>query len=64
MNTSTKKLSAYTIASNCSDLSDIHAGIEEIQQYITACDYAGKTPSNTALIRLFKLREKQRKLTK
>jgi hypothetical protein len=60
--TNTKKLSAYTIAKNCSDLSDVNAGIEEIKQYFTACELEKKQPTNTAYIRLSKLAAKRDKL--
>lgn len=53
------KFSAYTIAKNCSDKTDILAGIKEIQ------DYFDKTPSNkrtnTSYVRFYKLYEKLNK---
>ena len=49
------KLSPYTIAKNCSDLSDVNAGIEEIRQYFEKCYIKNKTPSNTAYIKFAKL---------
>ena len=64
MNTNTKKLSAYTIAANCSDLTDIECGIEEMKDYFKACEKADKTPTNTAYIRFSKLHIKKEKLTK
>jgi hypothetical protein len=55
-----KKLSAYTIAKNCSDISDINAGIKELDQYFATT----KKPKDTAYIRYFKLNEKLKKLQK
>ena len=63
MNTNTKKLSAYTIAANCSDLSDVNAGIDELRKYFYACENANKKPTYTALIRYSKLHMKKDKLT-
>lgn len=63
-NTNTKKLSAYTIASNCTDISDIDAGINELKQYFNACEKENKKPSNTAYVRLSKLSLKRDKLQK
>lgn len=57
-------LSAYTIAKNCSDLSDINAGMEELKDYFIACDKQGKKPTKTAYIRLGKLGIKRDKLSK
>lgn len=54
-----KKFSAYTIAKNCSDRTDILDGIKEIQEYFD------RTPSNkrtnTSYIRFYKLNEKLKK---
>lgn len=61
--TNTNKLSAYTIASNCSDLSDVNAGIEEIHKYISDCEKENKKPTDRAYIRLAKLAAKRDKLT-
>lgn len=33
-----RKLSAYTIAANCTDLSDIQQGMKEISDYLDACN--------------------------
>lgn len=60
--TNTKKLSAYTIASNCTDISDIDSGINELKQYFSACEKDKKKPSNTAHVRLSKLSLKRDKL--
>ena len=57
------KLSAYTIASNCSDLSDVNAGIDELKSYFTACEKLGKKPTDTAYIRLSKLGAKRDSIT-
>lgn len=62
MNTSVRKLSAYTIASNCSDLSDINAGLEEMAAHFKACEKAGKTPTSTAYIRYSNLAMKRDEL--
>lgn len=62
--TKTNKLSAYTIAKNCSDLSDVKAGMDELWDYFTACEKIGKKPTATAYIRFAKLRIKREKLNK
>lgn len=64
MTTKTNELSAYTIAKHCSDLSDIDAGMKEIEQYFKACEKIGKKPTDTAYIRYGKLGEKRNKLQK
>jgi len=56
------KLSAYTIAKNCSDLADVTAGIEEVHAYIEKCENQGKKACDRAYIRLAKLSEKREKL--
>ncbi len=55
------KLSAYTIASNCSDLSDVNSGIKELQKYFSDCEKANKKPTDRAYIRLAKLAAKKDK---
>ena len=60
--TKTNELSAYTIAKNCSDLSDVNAGMEELKDYFNACDKAGKKPTTTSYIRFSKLSIKRDKL--
>jgi hypothetical protein len=62
--TKTNELSAYTIAKNCSDLSDVNAGMEELKGYFTACEMAGNKPTATAYIRFAKLGIKRDKLNK
>jgi hypothetical protein len=62
--TKTNKLSAYTIAKNCADLSDVNAGINELKEYFTACEKVGKNPTATACIRFAKLGIKRDKLTR
>jgi hypothetical protein len=62
--TKTNELSAYTIAKNCCDLSDVNAGMEEFKGYFTACEKAGKKPTQTAYIRFTKLGIKRDKLNK
>lgn len=58
------KLSAYTKASNCTDLADIKVGIEEIQNYIYQCETVNKKPIKSAYIRLWKLSEKEKQFKK
>ena len=45
----TNELSAYTIAKNCSDLSDVNAGMDELKDYFTACEKASKQPTQSLL---------------
>ncbi len=59
--TNMRKLSAYTIAKNCSDIDDVHNGLEELRDYFTLCDKEGKKPTNSSYIRLSKLKEKEEK---
>lgn len=61
--TNTNKLSSYTIATNCSDLSDVNAGIEEIRKYFSDCEKEGKKATDRAYIRFAKLATKRDKLT-
>jgi hypothetical protein len=56
------KLSSYTIAKNCTDLSDIKEGENELKEYFNYCDKTGKKPTTTSYIRFFKLQEKKEKL--
>lgn len=56
------KLSAYTIAKNCTDISDVNAGIDELKVYFKNCDMLGKKPSKTALSRFAKLMQKKEKM--
>lgn len=58
------KLSAYTIASNCTDLSDVEVGIDELKYYISDCRKNGKIPNQTAYTRLSRLEDKRDKLKK
>lgn len=60
----TNELSAYTIAKNCSDLSDVNAGMEELKDYFAACEKSGKKPTTTAYIRFSKLAIKRDKFKK
>jgi hypothetical protein len=62
--TKTNELSAYTIAKNCTDLSDINVGINELKDYFSACEKAGKKPTETSYIRFSKLIIKRDKLKK
>ncbi len=52
------KLSPYTIAKNCTDLSDIKVGIDEVVNYLKVT----KVPKRTAYLRLHKLEIKKKKL--
>jgi hypothetical protein len=53
-----KNLSAYTIAKNCSDLTDVNAGIEEMNQYFAT----EKNPKPSAYVRFSKLKDKKQQL--
>lgn len=58
-----KDLSAYTIAKNCTDTTDIEYGIIDMNKFINWMYESGdKTEFNKAYIRLYHLRKKQRKL--
>lgn len=59
--TNTKKLSAYTIATNCSDLSDVNSGIDELKKYFADFEKENKKPTATAYIRFSKLAIKRDK---
>lgn len=59
--TNMKKLSAYTIAKNCSDIDDINNGLEELREYFALCSKEGKKPTASSYTRLFKLKEKEGK---
>lgn len=56
------KLSAYTIAKNCTDLNDLHAGYEELRYYFRICDKQNKKPTQTSLIRFSNICDKIREL--
>jgi hypothetical protein len=58
----TTTLSAYTIAKNCTDLSDVNVGIEEINTYFKYCEKLGKKPTKISYIRFSKLLNKRDKL--
>ena len=60
--TNTNKLSAYTIAANCSDLSDVNAGMDELKKYFADCEKENKKPTDRAYIRFSKLAIKRDKL--
>lgn len=62
MGTNANKLSAYTIASNCSDLDDIKNGMDELTQYFNDCSKVGKKPAQSTYVRFAKLFIKQTKL--
>ncbi len=55
------KLSAYTIAKNCSDIADVTAGIEEVNAYLQKA-HEQKLPTSLAQMRLAKLVDKREKL--
>lgn len=59
-----KLLSAYTIASNCTDLTDIECGIEEIEDKLQSYFSSDKKAPYYFYVRLKKLREKRDKLLK
>lgn len=56
-----KKLSVYTIASKCSDISDINSGIDELKKYFDDCYKENKKPTDTAYIRYSNLVIKRNK---
>ena len=58
-NTSTTKLSQYTLAKNCTDLSDVNVGINELKEYFSACEKTGTNPTSTAYARFAKLNIKR-----
>jgi len=58
MKTSTNKLSAYTIATNCSDKSDCQAGIDEIREQIRYRESIGKSIPDYYYLRLGSLKNK------
>ena len=57
-----KKLSAYTIAKNCSDITDVMEGQKELMAFINKFDISKKPALASAYIRFFKLGELKRKL--
>lgn len=54
-----KKLSAYTVASNCTDLTDIRDGIAEIHEAMKTCVESGKHIPSFYVSRLAKLETKK-----
>ncbi len=58
-----KELSPYTIAKNCTDLSDINVGIKEMKNYFSYCDKKNIHPTSTDYSRYAKLLIKKDKLT-
>jgi len=52
------KISKYTIASNCSDSSDVKEGIQDIREYFQKCEKDKVVPVQTAYKRLHKLHER------
>lgn len=56
----TNQLSVYTIAANCTDLSDIACGIDEMKAYFSKV----AKPTATALVRFAKLHAKLEKLSR
>lgn len=61
---SIRKLSAYTIAKNCTDKSDCQAGIDEIMEYFKKMEKENKKPANSVYIRFYKLHEKMKSIKK
>lgn len=57
-----EKLSAYTIASNCTDLTDVQCGINDINKAIKEFTAKGEKVPKIHLKRLQKLKEKKHKL--
>jgi len=53
-----RTLSAYTIAANCTDVSDCKVGLSELNSYLANAE----KPCNSAYIRFYKLRNKLEKL--
>jgi len=58
-----KKLSAYTIARNCSDIGDVTTGIDEVRERIRERDRAYRKSPHYFYTRLSKLKEKLKELT-
>lgn len=56
------KLSPYTIASNCTDLTDIQDAINEINDYFKHRNIIKKKIPNFVYIRYYKLSEKMKKM--
>lgn len=54
-----KKLSAYTVASNCTDLTDIRDGLAEIHEAMKDCIESGKHIPLFYVSRLAKLETKE-----
>ena len=55
------KLSAYTVARNCSDLTDILFGLDDLYQAMDMYTKAGKEVPSIVYIRLHKLRQAETK---
>ena len=58
------ELSAYTVAKNCTDLTDVMDGISEMKEHFKACEKSNKKPTARAYIRLAKLEAKRQQLSK
>ena len=58
------KLSPYTIASNCTDLTDIRDGINEIQEEMIKLVSEGKNVPSFFYSRLSKLQVKRKNLNR
>lgn len=56
------KLSAYTKATNCTDLTDCQYGLDELFAILTTNQNLGKTTPAYVTIRFSKLMAKKRKL--
>ena len=55
------KLSAYTVARNCSDLSDVLCGIDDLYLMIDKYTKAGKEVPSMVYLRLYRLRQAETK---
>jgi hypothetical protein len=62
MNPKTKELSAYTIARNCTDITDVTAGIDEMKEAMQRCEKAGMKIPAFYDTRLFRLKKKPAQL--
>jgi hypothetical protein len=58
------KLSSYTTAKNCTDLTDCKDGIKEIMDYMDYKEKKGQKIPATAYIKFYQLRKKEEKLRK
>lgn len=59
---SMSRLSAYTIASNCSDVTDLKDGLKEVEDFMELLETSGKSIPTMVYKRYNKLNEKLQKL--